>query len=191
MTHFDVAFRERTVELSSLDISMWERRERLMPHSPSGLVPVLRHGGVAIWESIAICEYLNERFPGRGMWPADATKRAIARSVSAEMHAGFGDLRNECPVDVGHTKPTPDLSVDARKDVARIQALWGECRVRHGSGGEFLFGGFSIADAMFAPVVTRFRTYRIAVDGPAAAYADAVWNLPAMQAWVAGARTES
>lgn len=190
LTHFNVPFRERVVELSSLDIPMWERRERLMSQTPSGLVPVLRHGDVEIWESVAILEYVNELFPDRGMWPAERTKRAIARAVSQEMHAGFGDLRNECPVDVGHTKPTPDLSVDARKDIARIQALWRDCRSRYGAGGEFLFGDFSIADAMFAPVVTRFRTYGIAVDGPAAAYAEALWKLPAMQSWVEGARRE-
>lgn len=187
MTHFAIPFRERTVPLSSLDIPMWSRRELLYPHSPSGLVPVLRAGDLAIWESIAICEYLADRFPELPLWPRDPDKRAIARSVSAEMHAGFGDLRGECPVNVGNTVPTPELSVDARKDIARVQKIWLDCRARYGAGGDFLFGELSIADAMFAPVVTRFRTYGIAVDGPAAAYADAVWNLPAMQAWVSGA----
>lgn len=191
MKHFDVPFREQTVELSSLDVPMWARREKLMAHSPSGLVPVLRAGELAIWESTAICEYIAERFPDRPMWPRDPEKRAIARAVSAEMHAGFGDLRSECPVNVGFVVPTPDLSLDARTDIARVSTIWRDCRARYGVGGDFLFGDFSIADAMFAPVVTRFRTYGIAVDGPAAAYADAVWNLPAMQAWVTGARSES
>ena len=190
LRHFGIPFRERTVELSPMSIPMWGRRERLMAHSPSGLVPVLRAGGLAIWETIAICEYVAERFAERRMWPSDAPRRAIARAVSAEMHAGFADLRAECPVDIGFTHPTPALSEDARKDIARVAALWTECRSRYGHDGPFLFGAFSIADAMFAPVVTRFRTYGIALDHECERYADVVWSLPAMQEWVTQARTE-
>ncbi|MGE0725265.1 MAG: glutathione S-transferase family protein [Alphaproteobacteria bacterium] len=165
-------------------------RETVLRHSPSGRVPAIRHGEHTIWDTMAIGEYLNEVAPDAGLWPADRAARAIARSVSAEMHSGFADLRGHFPMNMRSTfsdlSPTPA----AQADINRIAAIWRDCRRRFGGTGEFLFGGFTIADAMFAPVVSRFRTYKIEADEVAEAYEEAVWNLPAMQEWVAAAKKE-
>jgi glutathione S-transferase len=150
-------------------------------------------GGRAIWDSLAIIEHLAETHPA--LWPRAAAARALARSVSAEMHSGFQALREHCPMDFLARKPKARLLKPVATDVRRIVALWRDCRSRHGSGGAFLFGRFSAADAMYAPVVSRFRTYLPDLapygdDGTAEAYVEAVLGLPEMAAWEQGAREQ-
>ncbi len=162
-----------------------ETRLALRAHSPAGKVPVLRHGTLSIWDSLAIAEYLAECFPDAGLWPADVQERALARALCAEMHSGFTALREYLPMDLRSRHMTGQLSKAVRDDVARIVAIWTDCRRRcAGTEGPFLFGAFTIADAFFAPVVGRFRTYGIELSGEAQAYADAVWRWPDMQTWL-------
>ena len=156
-------------------------------HSPSGRVPALKHGKLTVWESLAICEYLAEAFPTSGLWPKDKAARALARSVSNEMHAGFAALRQALPMDVNARRPTPVLTDAVRNDIARIAAIWKDCRKKYGKGGPFLFGRFTIADAMYAPVCTRFVTYGVKLDRTCAAYVKAVMALPAMKEWAKAA----
>ena len=158
--------------------------------SPSGRVPALVHDDLTIWDSLAICEYLNEQFPGAKLWPADVRARAHARSVSAEMHSGFTALRNTMPMKIRESLPMAKVPDDVQKDIVRITSLWTDCRERFGARGAFLFSAFSIADAMFAPVVTRFRTYGVKLSGAAGSYAESLWSMPAMQEWVAAAKAE-
>jgi len=170
----------REVETSTAEI---------LRHSPSGLVPVLKTDGMVIWDSLAICEYLAERFPAAGLWPADPGERALARSVTAEMHSGFGDLRRECPMDLGLLTKA-ELSEPVKANVRRIVGVWTECLAR--SGGPFLFGHWTIADAFYTPVATRFRTYGVDLsaygdDGAAAAYRDALLSTPEFLEWEAAA----
>jgi glutathione S-transferase len=164
--------------------------DRIREHSAAGLVPVLHHGDTTVWDSLAISEYVAELCPGAGLWPEDAAVRAVARAVSAEMHAGFAELRARMPMNVrartSMEADGPELAVE----IARIREIWRRCREDFGAGGEYLFGGFTIADAMYAPVVSRFRTYGVALDGRARAYADAVWDHPAVAGWAAGAEAE-
>ncbi len=179
------AFAEVLIPLDQSD-----SRERLRSHSPSGRVPVLRHGDLVVWESIAIAEYLAERFPGARLWPASPAARAVARAVSAEMHAGFVALRTHLSMDMRSRYPGRGRTAEVAEDIGRIITLWTECRARFGSGGDYLFGSFGIADAMYAPVVSRFVTYGVELDGVAAAYRDAVWAWPALQEWVTAAHAE-
>ena len=165
-------------------------RESLLSHSPAGLVPVLKDGAITIWESLAILEYLAEAAPEKHLWPADVPARAHARTVSLEMHAGFMALRQACPMNCRKRCETFELTAETRADVERISALWRDCRTRFGGGGEFLFGAFTNADAMYAPVVSRFVTYGVALDPPNQAYADAVMALPAMQDWISAGAAE-
>lgn len=167
-----------------------ETKAQILAHCPSGKVPCLIDGDRVIWDSLAICEYVAELAPAAGLWPADPHARAIARSVSAEMHSGFAALRNAMSMDLKIDRHGEGMTPDSAADIARIQALWADCRARFGQGGPFLFGGFTIADAMFAPVVTRFETYGVAVDAVSRAYMDAVQALPAMQEWTAAAKAE-
>jgi glutathione S-transferase len=172
-----------------------ESKAEILNYSPSGLVPLLIDGDFAVWDSLAILEYLAEQHPDKGLWPADRRARAVARSVSAEMHSGFGALRRACSMEILATNPLDPLPEDASADVRRIVALWRQCRADYGAGGPFLFGGFTAADAMYAPVASRFRTYvpdllPYGDDGTAAAYVDAIFAMPEMDAWAAGARTE-
>lgn len=165
-------------------------REEILKHTPSGRVPVLKHGAMTIWDSLAICEYLAEQVPTAHLWPSDATVRAIARSVSAEMHSGFTALRDHMPMNIRSRFPDQGRALGVTEDVNRITAIWRRCRQRFGADGDFLFGQFSIADAMFAPVVTRFQTYAVETDTAAQDYMAAVLDLPAMQEWVAAAGRE-
>jgi glutathione S-transferase len=165
-------------------------RDRIAPLAPSRKVPALRHGDRIVWDSLAICEYVAELHPDARLWPEDAHARAVARSASAEMHSGFAALRRELSMDVTARLPRPTLSHDALRDVERIQTLWQECRSRFGSGGPFLFGRFSIADAMFAPVVWRFRTYGVDVADGARGWYETMLELPAMKAWERDAEAE-
>ena len=158
--------------------------------SKAGLVPILVHGKNTIWDSLAIMEYAAETWPDRNLWPKNKTARAMARSVSAEMHSGFRNLRSACPMNLRRPiKPVP-MNEGVLADVSRIEALWKECRKAHGRGGPFLFGRFSIADAMFAPVVTRLETYDIKVSNDTQHYMNAVLATPAFHDWKAGALKE-
>jgi glutathione S-transferase len=181
-----LAFEEKLVPLDRP-----ETKASILKYSPSGKVPFLRHGNVEVWESLAIGEYLAEAFPAAGLWPKDVVDRARARTVSSEMHAGFGELRRYLPMDVSRDLKSESRAHHVAGDIARIQQIWTDCRQRFGQEGPFLFGRFSIADAMFAPVVTRFRTYGVTLDPVCAAYRDTVMNLPAMKEWVEAARRES
>lgn len=162
---------------------------RIAAVSPSRRVPVLHYDGQVVWDTLAIAEFLHELRPDAGLWPRDPAARAHARSVSAEMHAGFGDLRSRMPMDVRgkHSVPT---TAELRADIARVQAIWTDCRSTYGRGGDFLFGAWCAADAMFAPVVSRFRTYGVKLPPILRTYSDAVWTWPAMASLVAEAAAE-
>jgi glutathione S-transferase len=165
-------------------------KAEVLRHSPSGRVPALHHGDVTVWESLAIGEYLAELLPQAKLWPQSTAARAVARSVSTEMHAGFGALRTHFPMNVRSSFPNRTSTPEVQADIDRITAIWHDCRTRFGKEGPFLFGGFTNADAMFAPVVSRFRTYKVELDAEAQAYCDAIWTWPAMQEWVAAAKNE-
>ena len=167
-----------------------DTKERILAESPSGKVPILRHDDFLVWDSLAIGEYLAERFPEAGLWPREPEARARARSVTAEMHAGFPALRRQLPMDC-RTRRSANLDTPRLAgEIARIIAVWEDCRSRFGGGGDFLFGGFCLADAAFAPVVSRFVTYGVNLDGPAARYRDNVMAWPAMAEWLAAAQDE-
>jgi glutathione S-transferase len=173
-----IAFEERLISLTDPDF-----KRRVLDVSPCGKVPVLIDGDVHVWESLAIFEYLAERFPQTQLWPADAAARAHARSIVAEMHAGFSALRGECPMNLWRPVKPASLSAAATGDVARIDAMWADCRKRFGRDGPFLFGRFTAADAMYAPVASRFETYAVHVGPESRAYMQAVLSLPAFLAW--------
>lgn len=162
-----------------------------LAHSPSGHVPVLKTGGQDVWDSLAILEYLHDRHPEAGIWPADLEARAFARCISAEMHSGFPDMRRVLSMDLLRAPAAVEIDPATAADIARVQAIWHEARERFGCSGPFLFGRFGAADAMYSPVVTRFETYVVPVDAGLRAYMDAVLDLPAMRAWVAEAHHES
>ncbi len=166
-------------------------KNRILAFTPSGKVPALVDGDVTIWDSLAIIEYAAERFPQARLWPEDRAARAHARSISAEMHSGFMALRNECGMNLHRPVGAIALSADARANIARIQQIWIECRERYGKSGPFLFGSFSGADAMFAPVVHRFRTYAIEIAPAARDYMAAMMALPAFQEWTRAALAET
>jgi glutathione S-transferase len=159
-------------------------------HSPAGKVPVLHDGEITVWDSIAILEYLAEAMPEARLWPEDPERRAVARAISAEMHAGFVPLRTHMPMNIRVSKPGRGRTPEVEADIRRIITLWGDCRARFGEDGSFLFGRFSNADAMYAPVVTRFNTYGVELHGAARAYADAILALPPMLEWFAAGKAE-
>jgi glutathione S-transferase len=158
-------------------------RETLLSHSPAGRVPVLKHGGQTVWDSLAILEYLAELAPDAGLWPADVEARALARSVSAEMHSGFQALRSHMPMNLRKSLPGKGRGRDVALDIERVLAIWTDCRTRYGALGPFLFGRFSAADVMYTPVATRFRTYAVELDDVSQAYVDAVLLRPAFVEW--------
>ncbi len=164
-------------------------RERIRQYSPSGRVPVLLHGETRVWDSLAIAEYVAELFPDRELWPTKAQDRALARSVSAEMHSGFAAMRQQLSMNVKKHLPFPALTDDTQNDLKRVFDIWNECLGR--SDGPFLFGKFSIADAMYAPVVTRLTTYSIPLTGAIKDYVETIHGLPAMKEWIQGAQSES
>jgi glutathione S-transferase len=167
-----------------------DSKPQLLAWSPAGKVPVLIDGDVRVWETLAILEYLAEKFPGAGLWPADAGARGHARAISAEMHAGFVPLRRACSMNCRRPHKPIDLSPDAAADIRRIDEIWTDCRSRFGRGGPFLFGPFTAADAMYAPIVLRFATYAVDVGPAARAYMAAVVDVPALREWVAAGRAE-
>jgi glutathione S-transferase len=162
----------------------------ILKHSPSGKVPVLIHNKLKIWESLAIFEYLAEAHPGLHLWPKNAGVRAYARSVSSEMHAGFLELRKNMPMHCATHLPGKGRTPAVEEDIYRIIAIWNDCRSLHEKDGKFLFGEFTIADAMFAPVVTRFATYDVHVDPVSRAYMENILSLPAMKEWMTAAAAE-
>lgn len=186
LKHHALAFEELRLPLDSETF-----RSEIHRYSPTGRVPVLHDGDLVVWDSLAILEYLADRHPDTRGWPVDAAARAHARSISAEMHSGFGDMRSELPMNCRRRSGPPALSAGAKKDVERVQSIWRESRRQHGTGGEFLFGGFSVADAMYAPVVMRFVAYGIEMDATTKSYVEAILALPAMRAWLADAMAES
>ncbi|HEY2249266.1 MAG TPA: glutathione S-transferase family protein [Bradyrhizobium sp.] len=166
-------------------------KDRILSFTRSGKVPCLIDGEATVWDSLSIIEYVAERFPEAKLWPEDRAARAHARSISAEMHSGFLPLRNECGMNLRRPIGKIALSADARANVARIDQIWSECRMRYDSSGPFLFGVFGAADAMFAPVVYRFRTYAIDVSPAAKAYMETMLALPALAEWTKAGLAET
>jgi len=166
-------------------------KERILSFTRSGKVPALIDGYITVWDSLAIIEYVAERFPQAKLWPEDRAMRAHARSISAEMHSGFMAFRSECAMNLHRPVRAVALSDDAQANIARIQEIWIDCRKHYGKGGPFLFGAFGGADAMYAPVVYRFRTYAIDVAPEAKAYMDAMLTLPAVEEWTKAGLAET
>jgi len=163
----------------------------LATHTPAARVPVLRHRDLVVWDSLAIAEYLAELFPEAGLWPQGERARAVARAVTAEMHAGFAALRAHLPMDLRGSHPGRGHDAPGvRGDIERVTAIWRECRARFASGGDFLFGAFTIADAAYAPVATRFRTYDVALDGVGSAYVEAIYSHADFRRWYEAALRE-
>jgi glutathione S-transferase len=183
LKHFDLPFEDEVLQLQGEGF-----RDVLAQRSPSGKVPVLQDGDLVVVETIAIIEYLADRFPDKPIWPADIGERALARAAGAEMHAGFSSLRNHAPMNLRASHPGK-VNVDTvAKDLHRLETLWGDLLKR--SGGPFLFGEFTAADAMFAPVATRIRTYALPVSDVVSGYVEAIYGLPAFQHWLALALRE-
>jgi glutathione S-transferase len=178
MTAFGIPFQEVRVSLGHDDTS-----NRIAEYSLAGRVPVLVAGKITIWDSLAICEYLAEQFPDKGMWPHDVEARAVARSICAEMHSGFAGLRNAMFMNIRASFPGKGRTPDAQGDIGRITEIWENCLARYGQHG-FLFGEFSIADAYYAPVVMRFRTYGVWLPPSLQAYVDRVIAHPAVAQWM-------
>ncbi|HEV7881115.1 glutathione S-transferase family protein [Bradyrhizobium sp.] len=183
----NIAFEEVAIPLYTGDAD----KQRILKFTQSGKVPVLVDGDVTIWDSLAIIEYAAERFSEARLWPEDRASRAHARSVSAEMHSGFAALREECGMNLHRPVGAKALSAEARADISRIQQSWSECRERYGKLGPYLFGAFSGADAMYAPVVHRFRTYAVDVTSDVRDYMDAMMALPAFQEWTRAGLAET
>jgi glutathione S-transferase len=158
-------------------------KAEILKHSPAGKVPILIDGDIRVWESLAILEYAAERFPDARLWPSDRAARAHARAISTEMHAGFAPMRSECGMNFWRPPVKRALSADAQANIARVQEIWSDARARYGAGGPFLFGTFTAADAMYAPVISRFETYAIDVTPTVKAYMQAMIALPAWQEW--------
>lgn len=165
-------------------------RQDILRHSPTGKVPALKIDETVVWDSLAICEWVAEQAPDAQLWPLDPLARAVARSVSAEMHSGFVGLRSALPMNIRRSTPPRNLTPAAQEDINRVTALWRDCRKRFGLGGPFLFGNPTIADAMFAPVVTRLTSYLIDVDDDSRAYMAAVLALPPMVEWIEAGKRE-
>ena len=165
-------------------------RTQILQHSPTGKVPLLISEGGAIWDSLAIGEYLAECFPEAQLWPQSRDARALARSACAEMHSGFVALRTHMPMDLKRNQALAEIPADAVADIQRICALWAECRQRFGQEGAFLFGQPTLADAFFAPVAARLRSYQVALPAEAVAYVETIYQWPAFQRWYQAAQEE-
>ena len=186
MTMAGLPFNETIIPLDTP-----ETKRLIAAHSKSGRVPLLYHGKLAIWESLAILEYLAEAFPQKNLWPKAASTRAAARAVANEMHAGFTALRNACPMNLRRPRKAVAMNDAIKRDVARIEEIWRDCRKRFSKGGKFLFGKFCNADAMYAPVVTRFDTYAIPVAADSREYMSNVMATHAFKSWREAALKES
>ena len=178
LSHFGVAFEEVRLPLDTPQFAAEVGR-----HSPTGKVPALHDGDVHVWDSLAICEYANERWLDGQGWPRERAARAVARAAAAEMHSGFTALRTQLPMNSRRTPDAYRWDAAAQRDIDRIQALWRELREAHGGDGDFLFGGFGIVDAMYAPVAIRFLGYGVPMDAAASAYVGALQRLPALRQW--------
>lgn len=185
MKAFGLPFEETLIPLYNPD-----SKARLLEHSPSGKVPLLIDGDIKVWESLAIIEYLAEKHPAAHIWPRDAKARAHARAICSEMHAGFTALRNACPMNLGKRLAPRDRGDAVASDVARLADIFREARARFGGDGSFLYGAFSAADAMYAPIATRLDTYSISIDATSRAYVDAVIGHPTFREWRAAALSE-
>ena len=185
LRHHGLEFEEVQIPLRLPDSSA-----RVLQFSPTGKVPALLDGAVSLWESLAISEYVAEKFPQRGLWPEDPHARAVARAVSLEMHAGFPALRTHLPLNCRGRFASRDHLPGVAEEIERMRELWLDCRLRFGQGGHFLFGGFTIADAVFAPVALRFQTYGVELPGVAGDYGASLLALPAMREWQAAAKEE-
>ena len=192
-----VALKATGVPFQTVDIRLRQTehpttREQILDHSPAGKVPVLKleQGGntITLWDSLAICETIAERQPGAQLWPEDAHARATARSYACEMHSGFADLRDQLSMDFARKKELPELREATQHNIARILEAWDSALATY--QGDFLFGRLSVADCMYAPVVSRFETFGVAVSAPVRAYMDRVLALPAMQEWRAASQKE-
>ena len=182
---FDIPFAETVIPMYQPDT-----RAEMLAVGPTGKVPVLHDGDIVVSESLAIVEFIAESYSDRPVWPGDRPARALARAISSEMHAGFMKLRQSCPTNFRRVPKAIPIDEVVRADVDRIEAIWADARARFGAGGPFLFGAFSAADAMYAPVVNRLHVYAIPVSPASRAYMDAVMALPAWRAWVAGGEAE-
>ena len=181
-------FEEITVPLFDEE---WNKRIEGDEFAPSGgKVPILWEDQAVIWDSLAIVEWLADKTDRARFWPRDETARGMARSMAAEMHSSYPNIRRDLPMNVRRQFPTPNLSDAVRNEMARIFELWAQARARHGSGGPYLFGDFGAVDIMFAPVVTRFVTYSIPVPRFAAAYMEAILDMPWMREWIEAAQVE-
>jgi glutathione S-transferase len=186
MKQFGLEFNEIRIPLYNNQAFSSEIRQ----YSSSGKVPVLLHDKQTVWDSLAICEYLAETFPTLQLWPEDKAARALARSISAEMHSGFQNLRQNMPMNCRTKYPGKGLALGVQQDIDRITSIWQESRQKFAAGGNFLFGNFTIADAFFAPVVLRFVTYDVQLDTVSRDYVETVLALPAMQEWINAAKIE-
>jgi glutathione S-transferase len=189
-----MALKATGIAFDEVDIPLYTGpadKQRILDFTRSGKVPVLVDGGITVWDSLAIIEYVAERFPDARLWPHDVASRAHARSVSAEMHSGFMALRNECGMNIHRPIRPKPLSDEAKSNIARVQQIWTECRAAYGGQGPYLFGAFSGADAMFAPVIHRFRTYAIEATSPVRGYMDTMLANAAFQEWTKAALAET
>ncbi|KAB8320325.1 glutathione S-transferase family protein [Tolypothrix campylonemoides VB511288] len=185
MKQFGLNFNEIRIPLDTPETS-----SKIRHYSPSEKVPVLLHGNLTVWDSLAIFEYLAEEFSNLHWLPEDKAPRTVARSIIAEMHSGFQSLRQNMSMNCRARFPGKGMTPEVQKDIDRITAIWRECRQNFGTGGDMLFGKFTIADAMYAPVVSRFVTYGVQLDAVCKKYAEAVFALPAMQEWLNAASNE-
>jgi glutathione S-transferase len=186
MTMTGLPFEEVVIPLDKPDT-----KKRIAEHSKAGRVPVLYHGKLKVWDSLAILEYLAETFPEKKLWPAGQAARAMARAVASEMHSGFSALRSECAMNLRRARMPTQMSDAAKADAARIETIWRDCREKYGKTGKYLFGRFSIADAMFAPVVSRFDTYAIPVGDDTRSYMKTILGCETFRTWKEGALAET
>ena len=185
LKQFNISFKEVRLPLYSETFS-----EKIKEYSPSGLVPILVTGDQSIWDSLAICEYIAEQHPELNCWPKDVRTRAIARSASNEMHSGFFQVRNNLPMNCRRSRAIDTLTPELDKEITRVSEIWRSCREAYADAGDFLFGKFSIADVMYAPVVLRFRSYLIEVGSIETEYMQSMLSLASLQEWIDGALAE-
>jgi len=185
----------RQADIPFREIQLWfaddGRPQGIEPYSPTRQVPVLLVNDEPVWDSLAICETVAQLFPEKRLWPGDTRAQALARSACAEMHAGFRSLRSAMPMNIRASLPGKGMSPAVERDIARIVALWSDCRSRYGSGGDLLFGHFTVADAYYAPVAMRCITYAVSLPATARDYVEAVRKLPAVAEWMAAAKRET
>ncbi len=185
MASMGIPFEEVVIPMARPD-----SKKKMLKHSPVGKMPALKDGDVIVYESISVIEYIAEKYPQKNIWPKNKAARALARSLSAEMHAGFQALRQHCPTVFRRPVKARELTPEAALDVARLESAFANTRKAYGRGGPFLFGKFTAVDAMFAPIVTRLHIYDIKVSKTTRAYMDAIMALPAYQAWIKDAAKE-